>query len=117
MCGVCKGQFDEKNITLICSECREIRSIPLLPNLTFLMCSGCPGLTSIPLFSKLEYLDCDNCPFLYIPYKLRGLTKTKSNTLGLKLLTIVRRVRRKCLFKRLVGHLLPELSLLTLEYL
>jgi len=62
-------------ITLDCSNCPNLTSIPYLPSLVRLSCDNCPNLTSIPILTNLIDLDCRSCPNLTSIPELKNLTR------------------------------------------
>ena len=47
--------------TLNCNNCTSLRSIPVIPNLSYLECKNCISLTSIPKIDTLVTIDCTDC--------------------------------------------------------
>ena len=71
MCIICKKEYSEINsdqkshtLELDCSGCPDIKEIPYLPRLEYLICSDCPNLRHIPKLHNLVHLWARNCPKL-----------------------------------------------------
>ena len=64
MCIVCRGEYNDSTTTLNCSYCKNLTSLPDLPNVTELFCESCPSLTSLPALPNVTRLYCDSCPSL-----------------------------------------------------
>jgi len=59
------GKIDHINIeqyTIIdCSNCENLTSLPLWPNITKVNCSNCENLTTLPLWPNITKVNCSNC--------------------------------------------------------
>ena len=61
MCIICRKEYNNDISEINISGCREIREIPMLPELQILYCSKCSNLQKIPILPKLRELDCSIC--------------------------------------------------------
>ena len=66
MCKICENNYDDNLSNLYLNNCKQIKEIPILPNLQHLNCSN-TKLKEIPFLPKLQELWCGNTKIKEIP--------------------------------------------------
>ena len=64
---IINGSIDHINdyyTQINCSDCIDLISLPMWPNITHISCTNCPNLVDLPLWPSIIEFSCANCPNL-----------------------------------------------------